>query len=72
VRSLEVGTLNLLLGSLKSLTTSLHSGLPDLLTRMEDMFSRGRKITGPLVASLISSALHLLLALHNSSLVFMD
>jgi hypothetical protein len=32
VGSLEVGALNLSLGSLKSLTHSLHSGLSDLLT----------------------------------------
>jgi hypothetical protein len=35
VRSLEVGALNLSLGSLKSLTHSLHSGLSNLLTWAE-------------------------------------
>jgi hypothetical protein len=68
----EVGALNLSLGSLKSLTTSLHSGLSDLLTRMEDKTLRGRTIMKSLVVSLSSNALHLCLVLHNSSSVFKD
>jgi hypothetical protein len=72
VRSLEVGVLDLSLGSLKSLTTSLHSGLSDLLSRTKDRSLCGRTIKEPLVVSLSSSALHLPLALHNSSSVFKD
>jgi hypothetical protein len=49
-----------------------HSGLFDLLTRAEDRSLRGRTITELLVGSLSSSALHLPLAHHNSSLIFKD
>jgi hypothetical protein len=71
-RSLEVGALNLLLGSLKSLTHSLHSGLSDLLTWVEIRSLRGRTNTDPHVAPLRSSVLHPPYSLHDSSSVFKD
>jgi hypothetical protein len=71
-RSLEVGMLNLSLGSLKSLIHSLHSGLSNLLTWVEIRSLRGRTNTDPHVAPLRSSALHLSFPLHDSSSVFKD
>jgi hypothetical protein len=72
VRSLEVGALNLSLGSLNSLTHSLHSGLSNLLTWAEIRSLRGRINTDPCVAPLRSSVLHLPFLLHDSSSVFKD
>jgi hypothetical protein len=63
-RSLEVGALNLPLGSLKSLTHSLHSELSNLLTWAEIRSVRGRTNMNPRVAPLRSSALHLPFLLH--------
>jgi hypothetical protein len=71
-RSLEVGELDLSLASLKSLTHSLHSGLPNLLTWAEIRSLRGRTNTDPCVAPLRSSALHHPFPLHDSSSVFKD
>jgi hypothetical protein len=71
-RCLDVWALNLLLGSLKSLTHSLHSRLSNLLTKAEIRSLRGRTDTDPHVAPLRSSALHLPFPLNDSSLVFKD
>jgi hypothetical protein len=71
-RRLEVVALNLLLQSLKSLTCSLHSRLPTLLTWAEIRSLRERTNTKPCVASLRSSALHLPFVFHDSSSVFQD
>jgi hypothetical protein len=70
--SLEVWVLNLSLGSLKSLTHSLHSGLSNLLTWAEIGSVRGRTNMDPCVAPLRSSVLHLPFLLHDSSSVFKD
>jgi hypothetical protein len=71
-RSLEVWVLNLSLGSLKSLTHSLHSGLSNLLTWVEIRSLRGRTNMNPHVAPLRSSALHLPFPLHDFSSIFKD
>jgi hypothetical protein len=71
-RRLEAVALNLPLRSLKSLTCSLHSRLPTLLTWVEIRSLRGRTNTEPCVASLRSSALHLPFTFHDSSSVFQD
>jgi hypothetical protein len=71
-RSLEVGALNLSLGSLKSLIHSLHYGLSNLLTSAEIRSLRGRTKTEPRVAPLRSHALHLSFSLHDSSSVLKD
>jgi hypothetical protein len=71
-RRLEVVALNLPLWSLKSLTCSLHSRLPTLLTWVEIRSLRGRTNTEPCVAFLRSSALHLPFTLHDYSSVFKD
>jgi hypothetical protein len=70
--SQEVLALNLSLGSLKSLTHSMHSRLSNLLTRVEIRFLRGRTNMDPHVAPLRSSALHLVFPLHDSPSVFKD
>jgi hypothetical protein len=72
VRRLKIGALNLPLRSLKSLTCSLHSWLPTLLTWAEIRSLRGRTNMEPCVASLRSSALHFSFAFHDSSSVFQD
>jgi hypothetical protein len=72
VRGLKVGALNLSLGSLKSLTHSLHSGLSDLLIWAKIWSLQGRTNMDPHVAPLRSSALHLPFSFHDSSLVFKD
>jgi hypothetical protein len=69
VRSLEIRVLNLSLRSLKSLHCNLH---PLLLTGTENMSLSGRTIAELLVASMCSSALHLPLALHDSSSILKD
>jgi hypothetical protein len=71
-RSLEVGALNLSLGSFKSLTYRLHSGLSNLPTWAEIRSLRGRTNTDPCVAPLRSSTLHLPFPLHDSSSIFKD
>jgi hypothetical protein len=71
-RRLEVVALNLPLWSLKSLTCSLHSQLPTLLTWVEIRSLRGRTNMEPCVASLRSSALHFSFAFHDSCSVFQD
>jgi hypothetical protein len=71
-RSMEVRALNLSLGSLKSLTHSLHSRLSNPLTWVEIGSLRGRTNIDPCVAPLRSSALHLPFPLHDSSSVFKD
>jgi hypothetical protein len=72
MRSLEVGVLNLSLGSLKSLSHSLHSVLSNLLTWAEIRSLRGRTNTNSRVAPLRSSELHLPFLLHDPSSIFMD
>jgi hypothetical protein len=72
VRSLEVGAWNLPLGSLKSLTHSLHSGLSNLLTWVEIRSLRGRTNMDPRVAPLRPSALYLPFLLHDSFSIFKD
>jgi hypothetical protein len=71
-RRLEVVALNLPFWSLKSLTCSLHSQLPTLLTQAEIRSLRGRTNKEPCVASLRSSVLHLPFAFYDSSPVFQD
>jgi hypothetical protein len=71
-RRLKIGALNLSLQSLKSLTCSLHSRLPTLLTWAKIRSLRGRTNTEPYVASLRSSALHFSFVFHDSSSVFQD
>jgi hypothetical protein len=69
---LEVGALNLSLGSLKSLTNSLHSGLSNLLTWADIRSLRGRTNTDPCVAPLRFSALHFPFLHHDATSVFKD
>jgi hypothetical protein len=67
-----VGALNLLQGSLKSLTDSLHSVLSNLLTWAEIKSLRERTNMNSRVAPQRSSMLHLPFSLHDPTSVFKD